>query len=387
MIATEDPRVKLFGTLVDVVRKDRPQFPFQISKAPVGQYTDPRWFSHEWQTIFKQSPIIAGVSCLVPEPGDHFTNDLLGVPLLIARGKDGRLRCFHNVCRHRGVRLSNADQVERKKTFSCPYHHWTYDLEGRLIFVPAEEGFPNLDKNCLSLKEVPLVEKYGLIWVQPYSETAINIDEYLGNIVVDLDRFGLAKSYFFRQNTHYCKANWKLHIEAFQDGYHVTRLHNKSVGGFFADNLAVQEREKDHIRSIVARKEIEQALHVSPEEWDLRNHGSFSHLIWPNTTMIIHPDYVSQVTFYPVSEEETTIIHNMIVHEDIQSEKAFGHFDRSFRLIDQGVFADEDFHVCQQAQIGLKSGANSHFTIGGFEAGIRQFHEILYEKTGQYRKV
>ena len=387
MVITEDPRVRLFQTLVDIVREDRPQIPFQVTKVPVQQYTDPNWFAHEEETIFKQSPIIVGVSCMVTNPGDHFTHDLLGVPLLIVRGKDGHLRCFHNVCRHRGVRLCDHEGVSQKKTFSCPYHHWTYDLEGKLIFVPAEESFPGLDKTCNSLKEVPIAEKYGLIWVSPYSTKDIDIDNYLGNLSVDMHQFGLADSYFFKQNIHHCKANWKLHIEAFQDGYHVTRLHNKSVGGFFTDNMAVQERENDHIRSIVARKEIGEAIGLSSEQWDLRNHGSFSHLIWPNTTIIIHPDYVSQVTFYPVSEEETTIIHNCIVHEEINSEKALDHFNRSFDLIDKGVFADEDFHVCQQAQVGLKSGANSHFKIGGFEAGIRQFHEILYEKTGPYRKL
>ena len=387
MISTADPRVQLFATLISIVKEDKPQIPFERTQVPVQQYTDPKWFAHEWQSIFMTTPMIVGVSASIPEPGDYFTNDLLGVPLLIVRGKDHKIRCFFNVCRHRGVRLCNTESFDQTKTFSCPYHHWTYDLTGKLIFVPAEDSFPGLDRSCHTLKEVPVAEKSGLIWVSPFSQTEIDIESFLGNVAYDLDAFGLTDSKFFKQNIHHCKANWKLHIEAFQDTYHVTRLHNKSVGEFFRDNMAVQDRERDHLRSIVARKEIEHVLHEGPDHWDLRNHGSFAYLIWPNTTMIIHPDYISQVTFYPISEEETTIVHNCVIHEDTLSEKALNHYNRSFQLIDEGVFANEDFHVCQQAQIGLKSGANDFFTIGGYEDGIRQFHKILQEKAGAYRSL
>ena len=381
----KDPRISLFEDLLSIIKEDRPQKPHSITKVPVGQYYDPHWFAHEWSEIFTKNPIVVGVSSMIANPGDHFTNDLLGIPLLVVRGKDGRLRCFHNVCRHRGVRLSNNQTVGSTKTFSCPYHHWTYDLEGRLIFVPAEEGFPDLDKSCYSLKEVPLVEKYGLIWVNPYSDESIDIDDFLGNIAFDVEDFGLNSAHFFKQNIHNNSANWKLHIEAFQDGYHVTRLHNKTVGGFFRDNMAVQEREKDHIRSIVARKGIEEILESSRESWDFRNHGSFSHFIWPNTVIVVHPDYLSQVTFYPLNAEETTIVHNCVINEKATTEKAIAHFEKSFDLIDKGVFSSEDFYVCQQAQKGLKSGANEYFTIGGYESGLRQFHEILFEKTGKYQ--
>jgi phenylpropionate dioxygenase-like ring-hydroxylating dioxygenase large terminal subunit len=380
-----DPRYPLFQKLIDTVKNDKPQIPFETFELDVRQYIDETWFEHEKKNIFSDSPQIVGFSSMVSEPGDHFTIDYLGPPLLIVRGKDQKLRCFLNVCRHRGVRLSNSDQVSKTKTFSCEYHHWTYDLEGRLIFVPAEEGFPDFDKGCRSLKEVPLAEAYGIIWVNPNINGQIDLDSYLGNIGKDLEEFEFEEGYFFKQSIHKCKANWKLHIEAFQDGYHVTRLHNKSVGGFFKDNLAVQEREQQHIRSIVARNEIEEVLDEPAEKWNFRHHGSFSHFVWPNTTMIMHPDYTSQVTFYPIKVDETVIVHNCVIPRKPQSEKELGHFERSFKLIDEGVFANEDFHVCAQAQIGLKSGANDTFIAGGYEIGLRAFHDILKESVGPYR--
>jgi phenylpropionate dioxygenase-like ring-hydroxylating dioxygenase large terminal subunit len=254
-----------------------------------------------------------------------------------------------------------------------------------LIFVPAEEGFPDFDKSCRSLKEVPLVEAHGLIWVNPNLEGNIDLPNFLGNIADDLDNFELKEGHYFKQSSHTCKANWKLLVEAFQDGYHVTRLHKKTVGEFFIDNMAVQEREKQHIRSIVARKGIEEAMQLPKDKWDFRQHGSFSHFIWPNTTTIMHPDYISQVTFYPIGVDKTIIIHNCVIEREPQSEKELAHFERSFELIDKGVFSTEDFYVCEQAQIGMKSGANDTFVVGGYEAGLRAFHQILQESVGTYR--
>tara|TARA_Y100000385_G_C13090086_1_gene638305 strand:- start:1064 stop:2236 length:1173 start_codon:yes stop_codon:yes gene_type:complete len=390
MIATEtstDPRYGLFQELIDTVKNDRPQYPFETIELDVRQYTDESWFQYEKEQIFDDVPIVVGFSSMLKNSGDHFTFDHLDKPLLIVRAKDGQVKCFLNVCRHRGVRLSNADKISQTKTFSCQYHHWTYDLNGSLIFVPAEEGFPGFDKSCRSLKEVPIKEAHGLIWVNPNLDSRIDIQDFLGNIAVDLEEFGLNEGYFFKQSKHVCKANWKLHIEAFQDGYHVTRLHKKTVGGFFKDNLAVQEREKQHIRSIVARNEIEEAIDLPSDKWNFRNHGSFSHLIWPNTTTIMHPDYTSQVTFYPTKVDETVIIHNCIITRKPESEKELAHFERSFKLIDQGVFASEDFHICAQAQIGMKSGANDTFLVGGYEKGLKTFHDILGEKLGPYRQL
>ena len=381
---TTDPRYALFQQLINAVKNKQPQVPFETTEIDIRQYTDEAWFDYEKTHIFSDVPLIIGCGAMLKEAGDHFTLDHAGKPLLIVRGKDGKLRCFLNVCRHRGVRLSNAEEVAKARTFSCQYHHWTYDLEGKLIFVPSEEGFPELDKSCRALKELAIEEKYGFIWVNPKVGGSINLDQFLGNLAVDLDKFGIAESHYFKQATHICNANWKLIIEAFQDGYHVTRLHNKTVGKFFLDNMTVQERTEQHIRSIVARKGFEEAMNQAPATWNFRQQSSFAHFIWPNTITIIHPDYTSQVSLYPIAVDKTIIIHNCVVEREPQSEKEQAHFERSFKLIDEGVFASEDFYICEQAQLGMKSGANDTLLIGGYESGIRTFHQILRDSIGTY---
>ena len=236
MISTNinsDPRYPLFEKLIETVMNDKPQNPFETIELDVRQYSDTAWFEYEQKHIFNDVPQVVGFSSMLKKAGDHFTFDYVGKPLLIVRGKDNIIRCFLNVCRHRGVRLSNAEGVSKALTFSCQYHHWSYDLKGNLIFVPAEEGFPGLDKSCKSLKEIAVEEAHGFIWVNPKLGGRIDLNNFLGNIADDLDNFGLGGGHFFKQSTHICKANWKLLIEAFQDGYHVTRLHKKTVGEFF----------------------------------------------------------------------------------------------------------------------------------------------------------
>ena len=198
---TTDPRYALFQTLVDCIKEQKTQHPFAVSEIDVQQYLDEELFEQEKKKLFTNVPLIAGFGAMIPKPGDFFTFDHAGQPLLIVRGKDQEVRCFFNVCRHRGVRLSDAEGVSSTRTFFCKYHHWTYDLEGRLIFVPSEEGFPGLDRQCRSLVSLPIKEAYGLIWVNPQPDGEIDLSSFLGNIADDLDLFDLAGSYFFRQST------------------------------------------------------------------------------------------------------------------------------------------------------------------------------------------
>lgn len=381
-VINTDPRYTLFQQLIDSNVNKQPQPPLTVTELDIRRYLDEDWWEKEKAALFSDVPLIIGFSSMLKEPGEHFTFDLAGKPMLIVRGKDGQLRCFLNVCRHRGVRLANSPTISKLRTFACQYHHWTYDLTGKLIFVPSDESFPNLDRSCRSLVPLPIEEAHGFIWVNPNQNGTIDLANFLGNIAVDLDGFGIAQNHFYKQKIHTVQSNWKLIIEAFLDGYHVTRLHNKTVGGFFLDNESVIEREKQHTRSIVARKTFLEAIDLPPDAWDFRYHSSFSHYIYPNTITVIHPDYVSQLSLFPVAVDKTIVIHNCAVDQEPTTPKALAHFEKSFKLIDEGVFANEDFHVCEQAQIGLASRANQTHLVGGYERGIRLFQQILTDKMG-----
>ena len=151
----------------------------ELLKNPVSHYADPARLAQEQNTLFRQFPIIVGHGSQVAVPGQFFTHDDTGVPILVTRTREGRVKAYMNVCRHRGGRIvTQADG--QATTFSCPYHSWTYDLAGNLRGIPQPFGFEGLNKKKHGLVELPAFERFGLIWVRPsISDTALAIDAWL----------------------------------------------------------------------------------------------------------------------------------------------------------------------------------------------------------------
>ncbi len=376
---------EVFSNLLEEFRSGAAVAPFE-GKVDTRFYTDPIWFEKEKAALFSHGPILVGHVSMLKNNGDVFTHDYLGKPIMVARAKDGQVRAFLNVCRHRGVRLVNGEHVENKTSFVCPYHNWTYDLDGTLKHVPLqEESFPGLDRQCHSLKALPLEICEGLIFVCADPEGSINIDQHMGMVKDDFAAFKMADHVFFRQTVTTLKTNWKLLVDAFQDGYHVTRLHRSTVGPSFMDGIARSERSGDHLLSVVARKGFNEALQQRPEQWDLRRQSACAMYLFPNVEMIIHPDYISYLAFFPTQVDETVVVHGCFIEEEPKDEKAAAHWERAFDIIENGVFHPEDFFVCEQAQIGMDSSANSHLLLGAHETGVKAFHDLLAEKMGAYQ--
>ena len=382
------PFVKQIQEFIDSVNGDG-YVPKQsgLGAVPVSVYTDPDRYASEVKNIFNTSPVIVGHVSQIPRKGDHFTCDHLGQPLLIVRGQDEQVRVFYNICRHRGVRLVSKEGVGRKPSFVCPYHNWTYGLDGQLNHIPCVETFKNDEVENRHLVEVRSGIAGGFIFANLGTDGPTDMSEFLGEISGDFDALGMGDQVFFKQTTRTTKANWKLIIEAFQDGYHVVRLHRNSVGPLFLDNVADTMRIEQNIRAMVARKGFAQMCHDAPKDWDVRNQLSLAYFIYPNTIMIIHPDYISQLGLFPVAPDETICVHSCFLDEDPKTDKARDHFDRAFDIIDKEVFTAEDFFVCEQAQIGMDSGVNQSFPLSEHEVGIKMFHEIINEQVGDWPTV
>jgi len=347
-------------------------------------YTDEARLDAEREAILNKAPIIVGHIDDLKTAGDHFAFDYLGQPLLIVRGKDDIIRTFLNVCRHRGVRLCNAEGVTRKPSFVCPYHNWTYGLNGDLINVPLEESFENENVSSRNLAAIPCAVKGGLIFVSLDKEADLNLDSFLGNIAEDLDAFNFEGQVIFDRSVRTKKCNWKLILEAFEDNYHVIRLHKNTLGGLFLDATADIERVGDHMRSLVARSSFEEMRNKPQAAWDVRNDTTLAYFLFPNTVIIIHPDYISHLGLYPTSTDETVCIHTCLIDKTPETEKEQAHFERAFAVIDEGVFNAEDFFVCEQAQIGMRSGTNETLPLSTHEVGIQLLHDIFDEHLINY---
>jgi phenylpropionate dioxygenase-like ring-hydroxylating dioxygenase large terminal subunit len=309
-------------------------------------------------------------------------HDWLGLPLLTARDKNGRVGTFMNVCRHRGMRLLKDEGQYQLKSLTCPYHTWTYGLDGRLRNIPRLESFTDIDPEERGLVSVPTEERHGLIWLQATPGETLDLDTHLAGLGFDLDLFGFPEHHFFAQSIKRVRANWKLVQDAFLDGYHVVRLHKHTVAPFFPDAITETDRVGRHIRSAVARNEIAETLDLGADDLDLRKHATYSYTLFPNAILVMHPDYNSIISLYPQGPDETIFVHNMLVPEWPLSEESRAHYERSFALIDGGVFEAEDLHVCIEAQKGFASGANESLLFGGLEKAAAEFHEIIEQALG-----
>ncbi|WP_370154165.1 aromatic ring-hydroxylating dioxygenase subunit alpha [Ferrovibrio sp.] len=387
------PHLAQFRRLLAMVRGDRAEFaaaqPFEL---PADIYWRPERFSAEMEAVFRRLPQVLGHAALLPKPGDTLVADLPDRPLLLVRGRDGEIRGFLNVCRHRGTRLCNRGErdnalgVQRHSGFTCPYHHWTYDLDGRLKHVPLADSFPGLDPATRGLTPVPLAVREGVIFGIPQADAAgagaTDIDGFLQGLDADLAVFGFAGLHAYARAVTRRRTNWKLVIDAFLESYHVVRLHRNTVGPFFLDAMAVMDCIGPHTRSAVARQEFGTIAGLPEAQWNDRLHASFAYLLFPNTVLVIHPDYVSILTLFPLAADETEICHVMLTPHAPRDEREDAHWQRSFRMIEGGVFQAEDLQVAEQAQIGMASGANRTLVYGRHEAGIRHFHAALDARLG-----
>jgi phenylpropionate dioxygenase-like ring-hydroxylating dioxygenase large terminal subunit len=289
---------------------------------PGWLYTDPRFFELERQKVFRQSWHIVGHINDAPKPGDYVTLDVLGERVVTLRGSDGVLRSFHNVCRHRAAKIAPDARGSCGHRLVCPYHAWSYTLDGTLAATPKWQGFDDLDKAKHGLHPVEQEIFQGFVFIR-FKKGLPSIAEMMAPYAEELKPYALETLVpNGRVTLRPRKVNWKNIADNYSDGMHIPVAH-PGLSRLFGATYKIEAQ------TWVDKMSGELQTNAS-ENWSERSYqsllGNLTHVpadrrrswvyykLWPNVAFDIYPDQVDFMQFIPVSPTETLIREIAYVH-------------------------------------------------------------------------
>jgi phenylpropionate dioxygenase-like ring-hydroxylating dioxygenase large terminal subunit len=339
----------------------------EVWREPVANYRIQERLEREIRQVLRRSLTPFCPSAALPDAGSYVARSAAGTPIVAVRGKDGVVRAFRNVCRHRGMEVVAGSGCA--KVFVCGYHGWAYGLDGRLQHVPHAHGFPGLDKDRHGLVPVSALERHGLVFVSQEGAVAEgSLDELPALIAEDQKLLWV--------NERETEANWKILLEGFIEGYHIRTTHSESFYPYGFDNLNVVETFGRNSRVIYPFRRIEKLANVPPAERCLTGYVTYVYHLFPNALLILLSNHTSLVVLEPVAIDRTKLISYTLTHRGASGEEAVAAAKKDADFVSNTGTLEDRAMVCG-IQRGLESGANEVFTFGRFEPAIVHFHRML----------
>jgi choline monooxygenase len=336
---------------------------------PAHLYADASVFAAEKETIFSRTWQVVGHASQVEKPGDYFTTDLLGEPLLFVRGADGKLRGFYNVCRHRAG--PPAEGCGFRKLFRCGYHGWTYGLDGALLSATEVEGVENFRAEEFALIPVPTEEWFNLVFVNLDAD-ARPLPESLGDLAKQAEKFPFAGMKLFERRTYDMKCNWKTYVDNYLEGYHLPSVH-PGLNRELDFNAYTVEPYAKHVRQFSPIRDA-QPGDTTPRRYPEAREDLTTDYFWifPNWMLNCYPDNVSVNIVLPVEPEHSLAIFEWYLPEKNHSTpaaKAAVEFSDQIQI--------EDVGICETVQKNLRSRSYSRgrFSVKQ-EKGVHAFHRM-----------
>lgn len=380
-----EKQIEELVSLMDLVDHKTTALADSVMEIDVSEYYDPARFEREKIELFRNYAQFVGPSCMIPEPGDYFAYDDTGIPILIVRNEAGVLNAFVNICSHRGAPLNECESGRAKKgrMFSCPYHGWSYDLEGALIGVPfGNEGFDSIDRSTLGLKRLQVEEKNGMIFVMPNPELRFDIDEVMGGIDERLSGFGFNDHYYLGSKQVFTNFSWKLNMDTFHEYYHFEFLHPNTIAQMAYTNLATYHQYGRNHSMGSAALSINELRDIPHDQWNPRAHSSYVNYIFPNTVIFVVEDHFQTWRVYPISPDRSVVYHSMFLPEKPADEAQRKSYEEYFQMIND-VAVQEDYTLVDKINRGINCGIDRKVLVGRNEPGVQNMHRQLHDLLGQ----
>jgi phenylpropionate dioxygenase-like ring-hydroxylating dioxygenase large terminal subunit len=339
-------------------------------REPVVHYRSDERLALERERVLRRHPTPFCPSAALPGAGSYLARSAAGTPLLAVRGDDGRVRVFRNACRHRATQVAMGAGCTR--AFVCPYHGWTYALDGGLRHVPHEHGFPGLEKGARGLVPVEARERHGIVFVTqdkpalPASRHDAILEQIPGTLLDPGYRLSAAAS-----NEIEMPANWKIVVESLLEGYHIRETHRTSFYPLQYDNLNVVEAFGPNSRVAFPYQAVEKLRPDAPLQRSADGVLTYVYHLFPNAVLATFPGRRFLVVLEPLDTGRTLQVSFGLT--TLPEDDAF--LARGAELVARG--AAEDQAMIASVQRGLASGANDFLEFGRFESAIGHFHASL----------
>lgn len=349
-------------------------------REPVRNYVDPQLWAREVQAVHRTVPLPLAMSCELRGPGSYKAVDAAGVPVIITRDRDGRLNAVVNSCRHRGGELV-PEGIGTTRRFTCPYHAWSYDLAGCLTGVYGEDTFGPVDKASMQLRQLPVAERAGIVFVSLTPGAPLDLDDWLGAELIELLE-ALKLDSCYHHSTRFLEGpNWKVVVDGYLEGYHFASLHRNTVFRTNLSNMAAFDAWGPHQRNAFALRPIADAVDLPQERWDPTTCVGAIYWLFPG--LAIAGGWREQVAVsmvLPGRSWDTSRTEQVILlrHEPVDDEerKAADHTRDWFH----DVVLDEDYGAGFGIQRGLAAMADQEFVFGRNEPGVQHFHRAIEER-------
>jgi Rieske 2Fe-2S family protein len=349
------------STATPAFRKTAETFTSGAKTLPQRYFVSPEILAKEQEKIFSAQWVLVGHQSQIAKAGDYFVREVAGESLIIVRDQEGEVRGFYNVCRHRGTRLCEEENGH-STAIQCPYHAWTYSLDGRLVGAPHMTGetVPGFDKADYSLHRVSLGLWAGFIFVN-LRDAPASLEERFAPLMGKFSHWNLPQLRSAKWIEYDVRANWKLIFENYSECYHCPGVHpalqkltpydlaenDLCEGPFLGGFMPIT---KGHSLTMTGNACALPVGDIKGED----NDRVFYYSIFPNMLLSLHPDYVMVHQLWPQSAERTLIVCDWFFHPEA--------FERSdFHPNDAIEFWDmtnkQDWHVCELSQQGIASRA------------------------------
>lgn len=339
----------------------RPSSPPDALSLPARYYTDPANHQTELERFFLGIWIHAGRVDQIPASGDYVLRDVAGEILIVTRADDGAIHAFYNVCHHRGTRLREAAEGTFDELIRCPYHAWAYDLSGRLAAAPQMDDLPNFRKEDYPLAAVAVGLWDGHIFLN-LGESPRPLAEHLDGLPDKFRAWGMEQLRLGKRIVYDVASNWKLIIQNYSECLHCPGVHPalQRLSHFLSG-----ENEPAHPSYLGGRMDLREGIETLSMDGkrsraclpglpadDRRR--VYYYAVPPNLLLSLHPDYVMTHTLWPRALDRTEIVCEWHFHPEALTNAGFSPDDA---VTFWDLTNRQDWHVCEQMQLGLESRA------------------------------